>query len=143
MNLLASPFESIEHAVIWLLVIFSVATWGLALLKGVQFSRLKAQDRKFHKQFWAASSLDSAAQLAQEQPGAAARVALAGYAAIQVPDGAQANDLSQSINHQDRLERALRQQIVRERRSLETGLAILASIGSTSPFIGLFGTVWG
>lgn len=54
MNLLASPFESIEHAVIWLLVIFSVATWGLALLKGVQFSRLKSQDRKFHKQFWAA-----------------------------------------------------------------------------------------
>jgi biopolymer transport protein ExbB len=69
-------------------------------------------------------------------------VALAGYAAIQVGDN-QANDLSQSINHQDRLERALRQQIVRERRSLETGLAILASIGSTSPFIGLFGTVWG
>ncbi|NQD58352.1 MotA/TolQ/ExbB proton channel family protein, partial [Pseudomonas sp. CM25] len=41
------------------------------------------------------------------------------------------------------LERALRQQIVRERRSLETGLAVVASIGSTSPFIGLFGTVWG
>lgn len=143
MNLIASPFESIEHAVIWLLIVFSVATWGLALLKGVQFARLKNQDRRFHKQFWAASSLDSAAELAQNQPGAAARVALAGYAAIQVPDGTHATDLSQAINHQDRLERALRQQIVRERRSLETGLAILASIGSTSPFIGLFGTVWG
>ena len=34
MNLIASPFESIEHAVIWLLIIFSVATWGLFLLKG-------------------------------------------------------------------------------------------------------------
>ncbi|BBH34102.1 MULTISPECIES: MotA/TolQ/ExbB proton channel family protein [Pseudomonas] len=143
MNLIASPFESIEHAVIWLLILFSVTTWGLALLKGVQFTRLKTQDRKFHKRFWAASSLDSAAELAQSQPGAAARVALAGYAAIQVPEGLQATDLSQSINHQDRLERALRQQIVRERRSLESGLAILASIGSTSPFIGLFGTVWG
>jgi len=143
MNLIASPFESIEHAVIWLLVVFSVATWGLALLKGVQFTRLKNQDRKFHKQFWAASSLDSASELAHNHPGAAARVALAGYAAIQVPDGVQATDLSQAINHQDRLERALRQQIIRERRSLETGLAILASIGSTSPFIGLFGTVWG
>jgi biopolymer transport protein ExbB len=142
MNLIASPFESIEHTVIWLLILFSVATWGLALLKGVQFSRLKTQDRKFHKQFWAASSLDSAAELANNQPGAAARVALAGYAAIQVGDN-QNTDLSQSINHQDRLERALRQQIVRERRSLESGLAILASIGSTSPFIGLFGTVWG
>ena len=143
MNLIASPLGSIEHAVIWLLIVFSVATWGLALLKGVQFARLKGQDKKFHKQFWAASSLDSAAELAQTQPGAAARVALAGYAAIQVAEGGQAADLSQAINHQDRLERALRQQIVRERRSLETGLAILASIGSTSPFIGLFGTVWG
>lgn len=142
MNLIVSPFESIEHTVIWLLILFSVATWGLALLKGVQFTRLKTQDRKFHKQFWAASSLDSAADFANSLPGAAARVALAGYAAIQVSDHQNA-DLSQSINHQDRLERALRQQIVRERRSLETGLAILASIGSTSPFIGLFGTVWG
>ncbi|WP_447650511.1 MotA/TolQ/ExbB proton channel family protein [Pseudomonas abietaniphila] len=144
MNLIASPFDSIEHAVIWLLIVFSVATWCLALLKGVQFARLKGQDKKFHKQFWAASSLDSAAELAQTKPGAAARVALAGYAAIQqAPEGTQTADLSQAINHQDRLERALRQQIVRERRSLETGLAILASIGSTSPFIGLFGTVWG
>ena len=142
MNLIASPFESIEHAVIWLLILFSIATWGLALLKGLQFTRLKAHDRKFHKQFWGASSLESAAEFANNQPGAAARVALAGYAAIQVGDS-PATDLSQSINHQDRLERALRQQIVRERRSLETGLAILASIGSTSPFIGLFGTVWG
>ncbi len=143
MNLLTeSPFTSVEHSVIWLLILFSVATWGLALLKGLQFARLKGQDRKFHKQFWAASSLDSAAHLAQEQPGAAARVAQSGYAAIQVNEQAQA-DLSQAINHQDRLERALRQQIVRERRSLETGLAVLASIGSTSPFIGLFGTVWG
>ena len=58
-------------------------------------------------------------------------------------DTTHAADLSQAINHQDRLERALRQQIVRERRSLETGLAVVASIGSTSPFIGLFGTVWG
>ncbi len=143
MNVIASPFESIEGAVIWLLIAFSVVTWGLALLKGVQFARLKGQDKKFHKQFWAASSLDSAAELAQSKPGAAARVAMGGYAAIQVPEGGQAADLSQAINHQDRLERALRQQIVRERRSLETGLAILASIGSTSPFIGLFGTVWG
>ena len=97
MTLLASPLESIESAVIWLLVVFSVATWGLALLKGVQFARLKAQDRKFHKQFWAASSLDSAAELSETHPGAAARVAQAGYAAIQVGDAPHAADLSQAI----------------------------------------------
>ena len=142
MSLLASPLESVESAVIWLLVGFSVVTWGLALVKGAQFVRLKNQDKRFHQQFWAASSLDSAAELSHELPGPAARVAQSGYAAIAVGD-TQANDLSHAINHQDRLERALRQQIVRERRSLETGLAVVASIGSTSPFIGLFGTVWG
>ena len=142
MSLLASPLESVESAVIWLLVGFSVVTWGLALVKVVQFVRLKNQDKRFHQQFWAASSLDSAAEPSPELPGPAARVAQAGYAAIAVGDS-QANDLSHAINHQDRLERALRQQIVRERRSLETGLAVVASIGSTSPFIGLFGTVWG
>ncbi|MNZ68484.1 Biopolymer transport protein ExbB [compost metagenome] len=142
MSLLASPLESVESAVIWLLVGFSVATWGLALVKVVQFVRLKNQDKRFHQQFWAASSLDSAAEPSHELPGPAARVAQAGYAAIAVGDS-QVNDLSHAINHQDRLERALRQQIVRERRSLETGLAVVASIGSTSPFIGLFGTVWG
>ncbi|MBK5006578.1 MULTISPECIES: MotA/TolQ/ExbB proton channel family protein [Pseudomonas] len=142
MSVLASPLESVESAVIWLLVGFSVVTWGLALVKTLQFVRLKNQDRRFHQQFWAASSLDSAAELSHELPGPAARVAQSGYAAIAVGD-AQASDLSHAINHQDRLERALRQQIVRERRSLETGLAVVASIGSTSPFIGLFGTVWG
>lgn len=142
MSLLASPLQSVESAVIWLLVGFSVATWGLALVKVVQFVRLKNQDKRFHQQFWAASSLDSAAEPSHDLPGPAARVAQAGYAAIAVGDS-QANDLSHAINHQDRLERALRQQIVRERRSLETGLAVVASIGSTSPFIGLFGTVWG
>ena len=142
MSLLASPLESVESAVIWLLVGFSVVTWGLALVKVVQFGRLKHQDKRFHQQFWAASSLDSAAEPSHELPGPAARVAQAGYAAIAVGDS-QANDLSHAINHQDRLERALRQQIVRERRSLETGLAVVASIGSTSPFIGLFGTGWG
>ena len=142
MSLLTTPLESVEGAVIWLLVGFSVVTWGLALVKGVQFARQKRQDRQFQKQFWSATSLDSAGEQAQDKQGAGARVAQAGFAAIQVQDNGQP-DLAQSINHQDRLERALRQQIQRERRSLESGLAVLASIGSTSPFIGLFGTVWG
>ncbi|WP_313512606.1 MotA/TolQ/ExbB proton channel family protein [Pseudomonas sp.] len=143
MDLLTNPFASVEHVVIWLLIGFSVITWGLALIKAIQFSRLKRQDRKFLKDFWAATSLDSAAEQVQQRAGATAHLAQAGFAAIQVGEAGQPGDLTQAINHQDRLERALRQQIQRERRSLESGLAVVASIGSTSPFIGLFGTVWG
>jgi len=143
MDLLTNPFASVEHVVIWLLIGFSVITWGLALIKAIQFSRLKRQDRKFLKDFWAATSLDSAAEQVPQRSGAVAHLAQAGFAAIQVGEAGQPGDLTQAINHQDRLERALRQQIQRERRSLESGLAVVASIGSTSPFIGLFGTVWG
>ncbi len=54
-----------------------------------------------------------------------------------------AHDLEHAGDRRDLLERCLRQQLQRERRSLEGGLTLLASIGSTSPFVGLFGTVWG
>ncbi len=140
---LAAPTASVESGVIWLLIGFSILTWGLALLKAAQFARLKVQDKRFFKGFWAAPNLEAGAELSHSQPGAAARVAQAGYAALHTGDGQGPSDLAHAINHQDRLERSLRQQIVRERRSLETGLAVVASIGSTSPFIGLFGTVWG
>ena len=141
MDLLTNPFASIEHLVIWVLVLFSVLTWSLALIKGIQFARLKLLDRRFKGLFWAAPDLPAAIELGDTQNGAVARIAHAGFSSIQVGD--QHHGLSQSINHSDRLERALRQQIQRERRKLESGLAVLASIGSTSPFIGLFGTVWG
>jgi len=144
MSLLStSPLQSVESAAVWLLVGFSVATWALALIKGVQFSRQRRRDRTFQSEFWGARSLDAAADISQEHEGSVAHVARAGFAAIQVQDGQAGDLLGQSIYRQDRLERALRQQIQRERRSLESGLAVLASIGSTSPFIGLFGTVWG
>jgi biopolymer transport protein ExbB len=142
MDLLTNPFDSIEHLVIWVLVLFSVITWSLALIKGIQFARLKLLDRKFKNLFWAASDLPTAIELGETQNGAVARIANSGFNAIQVGDQRHLG-LGQSINHSDRLERALRQQIQRERRRLESGLAVLASIGSTSPFIGLFGTVWG
>ncbi len=142
MNLSASPIQSVDHAVLWLLAGFSTITWALGLFKGVQFGRLKHQDRRFLKRFWSAPSMPAAAELVDEAPGAAARVAQAGFAALHTA-AAPAGDLSHAIDHQDRLERALRQQVQRERRGLESGLAVLASIGSTAPFIGLFGTVWG
>ncbi|WP_079227369.1 MotA/TolQ/ExbB proton channel family protein [Pseudomonas putida] len=139
---LFNPFSSVEHATIWLLVLFSILTWAIALMKGVQFGQLKNEDKRFRRDFWEARNLEEAILKTADQPGPTARMARAGFKAIQVKQSKQP-DLTQAINRQDRLERALRQQIQRERRTQESALAILASVGSTSPFIGLFGTVWG
>ncbi|MBC3832702.1 MotA/TolQ/ExbB proton channel family protein [Undibacterium amnicola] len=123
------------------LVFFSVITWILIIAKGVQHFRLGRQNRVFTKQFWGASNLDAAANLS-DTTGAKARLAASGFSALYVVDG-ESPDLEHSWDRQELLERHLRQQIQKEYESLESGLAVLASIGSTSPFVGLFGTVFG
>jgi len=132
----------IVDAVLWTLIAFSVVTWTLLLIKGVQNFRASHQNKRFRSAFWGAPSLLAAAEL-KSQEGPAARVALAGFHALRDSDNYDTHDLEHSGDRQDLLERSLRQQILRERRRLESGLAVLASIGSTSPFVGLFGTVWG
>lgn len=126
---------------LWLLGGFSLVTWTLIVSKGFQQLRLREQNRRFTQAFWSASDLRSASVLSEQ--GAVARVAESGFRALKSADESGRHDLQQSWDRQDLLERQLRQQIHKERRSLESGLAVLASIGSTSPFIGLFGTVFG
>jgi biopolymer transport protein ExbB len=134
----------IVPAVLWALVLFSVLSWAMLLIKSAQYMRLKTQNKQFSKVFWAAPDLLTAAEHASQYPGPMARIANSGFEAMSVEDSPRTTQqLAHTINRSDRLERNLRQQIQKERRSLEKGQAILASIGSTAPFIGLFGTVWG
>lgn len=131
---LASP----EGAVILLLLFFSVLTWFIGLLKLAQYLRQQRRDKRFKQLFWQQEDLHQALNESQ-RTGALAQLVLA---ALDAPAHLQGRK-TLTAQLPDRVERALQQQIQRERRSLESGLAILASIGSTSPFIGLFGTVWG
>jgi len=131
-------------AVLWILIVLSIVTWALLIIKLVQFGRARALDKRFMKNFWQADSLEQGESVADGNNGPMADIAKAGFAVITGRDIAPGNrDLAQQINKSDRLERVLGQQIERERRALEGGLAVLASFGSTAPFIGLFGTVWG
>jgi biopolymer transport protein ExbB len=134
--------ELIVQGALYALVLFSVITWVLIVAKGVQHWRLSKRDKVFGKAFWSASSLDAAASLAS---GASpkARLAEVGFEALYVSDADASTDLEHSWDRQELLERYLRQQIQKEYQSQESGLAVLASIGSTAPFVGLFGTVFG
>ena len=125
------------------LVLFSVFTWLLIFAKGVQHWGVARRDRVFTKKFWSAHNLDAAAELAGELTPTA-RIARVGFEALFVDGSATAGtDLEHSLDRQELLERQLRQQIQKEHQSLESGLAVLASVGSTAPFVGLFGTVFG
>jgi biopolymer transport protein ExbB len=131
----------IVDGTLWSLVAFSVATWTLIVVKCIQHLKLGRQNSRYLKLFWGAKDLQAAANLGDQAVGPAARLAGAGFGALR--DAVSAHDLEHSGERQELLERHLRQQIHKERRSLESGLAALASIGSTAPFVGLFGTVWG
>ncbi|MES2353675.1 MAG: MotA/TolQ/ExbB proton channel family protein [Pseudomonadota bacterium] len=133
----------IGQAALYALLAFSIITWVLIIAKGVQHWRLAKLDRQFTKQFWSASSLDAATALASDA-SPKSRLATVGFDALYVDEGNGASsDLEHSWDRQELLERHLRQQIQKEYHSLESGLAVLASIGSTAPFVGLFGTVFG
>jgi biopolymer transport protein ExbB len=124
------------------LLLFSILTWVLIIGKGVQHWRLGRQDKRFAQRFWRAASLDAAAQL-ERDAGPKSRVAGVGFDALYVTDTAADTDLEHSWDRKELLERQLRQQLQKEHASREAGLAVLASVGSTAPFVGLFGTVFG
>ena len=125
------------------LIVFSVITWTLILIKSIQHLRIFFYNRRYNIAFWGAPNFQAASEL-NDIKGPAAKVAEAGFITLREADGGTTtHDLEHTGDRQELLDRRLRQQMQKERGSLESGLAILATIGSISPFVGLFGTVWG
>ncbi|ODJ92369.1 flagellar motor protein MotA [Pseudomonas viridiflava] len=123
-----------------ILLFFSVITWLLLMLKGLNQWKQSRKSRDYIRAFKAAGSLENALNL-EQNGSAAARLGATGAQVLTTRQGM--SELGHPWNRQDLLERNLYQLIVDERREMESGLGWLASIGSTAPFIGLFGTVFG
>ena len=128
-----------------LLLLGSVLTWALVLIKARQRWSLRRQDRRFLQGAGSVLRLAVLRKLHQDRgavvKGPVARLTAAGLAAVddlRAGDGDAGEDTPRAS-----AERALQIQLQKERRSAEGGLAVLASIGTTAPFVGLFGTVWG
>ncbi len=138
----SSSTSTVVQGVLIALIVGSIFTWVLILIKAYQVWLIRRQNVKFRGAFWSATDLNAASKL-EGHGGPAYRVAQVGFHALKEFDSAAANDLQHSGDRQDVLERALKQQIKKERVIREAGLVVLASIGSTAPFVGLFGTVWG
>ena len=120
------------------LAFFSAVTWAVVILKAIQSARLSRQNARFLADQKDLVGLPSVAEL-KKHDSPFARVALAGVSSWQETEAGR-NEVEV---RRDVLERTLHKQVQKERRAAEAGLAVLASIGTTSPFVGLFGTVWG
>lgn len=133
--------DAITRGVALLLLAMSLATWIVIVIKALDLRRHASQARQVES-FWHASDLaDGLVKLGSDPANPFRALALEGREAA-VQHSAQPR-LHDSLDASEWLTRALRNSIDESTARLQAGLAILASVGSTAPFVGLFGTVWG
>ncbi len=140
----------VVQAVLWLLVAFSVGSWGIILYKFMQISRARRQSERFIAIFWESKNLaaiHTASVGLQHSP--VAQVFRAGYQELlqltrakRQAVGAETG-FSTDLGGVENVTRAMKRQANIELTKLEGGITFLATTGSTCPFIVLFGTVWG
>lgn len=132
----------IVNLVLLILIVLSIVTWSIAILKIKQLKKVAIETNAFTESFWNAPDWSAGELLANTAQGDVASLAQLGFTEfneyVKNPGSLKfAGDVHEV------LERPMRQEIQKILRRHERGLAELASIGSTAPFIGLFGTVWG
>jgi biopolymer transport protein TolQ len=137
--------DIIVKIVILILVVASFWTWAIIFDKAIRIRRLTAQARQFEESFWSGGSLEELFDRISNRPPdpmAAVFVAAMREWRRSAAKGLLATDQLRA-GLQDRIERVMDITLGREMEQLERHLIYLASVGSSAPFIGLFGTVWG
>jgi biopolymer transport protein ExbB len=140
---LVTQTDAVGLTVILLLVAMSVASWYFIASKALEQVALRRAAQQTPQAFWAATDLAEAERDARARAGDPfAALALAGIDASHA-HAASTRSLGAACDLSDFITRALRQSMVSTTARLESGQTLLASVGSTAPFVGLFGTVWG
>jgi len=138
----------IVKLVLILLLFFSVVSWAIILFKLVQVHRANSESDRFMDFFWKSKRFDTIASQVDRFANSPLTVLFnEGYGELKkVVEGNGASEgsaLSTDLGGVENVSRALRRATNSEITRLEKYLTFLATTGSTSPFIGLFGTVWG
>jgi biopolymer transport protein ExbB len=131
----------IVDAVLYFLALLSLLIWTVGIAKFISFYKNTRYDQLFMQDFARAKHVQEVLSLVQAANGRLARVCRSGL--DEIASWRRVTFPLPSEDKRDLLLHALRQQSHVEQARMENGLGILASIGSTAPFIGLFGTVWG
>jgi len=135
--------DLVTHTTAILLLLMSVVSWTLVVHRFLRQMRTNLAIDRAPAAFWGAHSLPEAitAIEAADQTGFFSGMAKTGAHATENYDSPAC--LGAGISLSESVTRALRNQMLATQANMESGLTLLASIGSTAPFIGLFGTVWG
>jgi len=132
----------VTRGVALLLLGMSLASWMVILLKAIDIVRYKKLAREAEGFWHSADFAEGLARLGPQQDNPFRELAEEGREAVAHHSNTKAR-LHDSLDISDWVTRCLRNSIDQSTARLQAGLAVLASVGSTAPFVGLFGTVWG
>jgi biopolymer transport protein TolQ len=134
--------DPVVKGVMLILAVASVWSWAIAVDKWLQFGELEAHARKFERDFWSGRSLDDADERSDRPRDALSRVYAA--ASREWREARRAGTSGENAQLMlDRVDRLMAAQISREMGRASRNMGVLATVGASAPFIGLFGTVWG
>jgi biopolymer transport protein TolQ len=131
------------QGVMGLLMLASLISWFMIFQRGFALSSIRRDSATFENEFWSGKDLRKIymeLDVEEHNPEGMEQIFVAGFkefSRLRKQDNPDPDRVMQNV------QRAMRVAMAREEERLETHLAFLATVGSTSPYIGLFGTVWG
>ncbi len=131
--------DFVARGTLILLVIMSALSWWVMITKAWDQRRIGRQWKQTERDFWSAGSLKQAIEAIKGKNNAFRAIAEDGMRAAQHHEGR----LTDQVDLQDWISQSLQRALDQITNYLQGGMAILATVGSTAPFVGLFGTVWG
>ena len=141
----------VVQSVLYLLLAFSVISWGIVLFKFRQIRQARRESERFTVVFWETKNLSAIHTASLEMPASpVAQVFRAGYQELmrltrlrKQPNPGSEGEATTEEGGIENVERAMRRAMRQQITHLERALTFLATTASTAPFVGLFGTVWG
>jgi len=138
-------FDFVGYTVFITLIVMSTVSVYFIVINSLRNSMIRSRANRVIKAFWNSTglqaSIDSMQKEARGEPFS--KIAIDCVNAVAHHQRSEGSSLVEALNRSEFIDRALRQAVTRESSRLEPGLTWLASVGSTAPFVGLLGTVWG
>ena len=142
---LITQLDFVGWVVFITLLVMSLMSWYWIIINAVKNMRMRGRGERVMGTFWETPNAQDAIRFMEEQPSSEpfSKIALDAAQAAAHHQRHDGSRLAESLNRSEFVDRALRQAVTRESSGLENGLTVLATVGSTAPFVGLLGTVWG
>ena len=139
----------VVQAILYLLILFSVISWGIIAQKYRQIRRAKRESERFIEIFWERRNLSSIHDASRELSASpVGQVFRSGYEELvrvsrSKKESSAADSLTTELSGVDNVSRAMKRATSVETTKMEKNCSFLATTASSAPFVGLFGTVWG